>query len=65
MEQKTAVVAFRKCGCVVAVDLDGEKKSIDDYIRRGLGVRWETPIKAKELIQAPKCNHIREDNDAN
>ena len=60
MEHRTSVVAFRECGCVVAVDLDGEKESIDDYIRRGLGVRWETPTKAKELIRKSKCIHVIE-----
>lgn len=60
MDHRTAVVAFKECGCVVAVDLDGEKKSIDDYLRRGLGVRWETPAKAKEAMKAPKCLHVTE-----
>jgi len=62
MEHKTAVVAFRECGCVVAVDLDGAKKSIDDYIKRKLGVRWETPTRAKELIKKPKCHHVDQED---
>jgi hypothetical protein len=53
----TAVVAFAECGCVVAVDLDGEPESIDRYIARGLGVRWETEANAIEQIRQSKCHH--------
>ena len=58
--RKTAVVAFADCGCVVAADLDGHKVSIDDYIRRKLGERWETPADAIKLLNASNCKHTLE-----
>ena len=61
-QHRTALVAFVHCGCVVAADLDGEKKSHNDYMKRGLGVRWVTPEDAVRLIREGRnCKHVKEE----
>lgn len=56
MSKKQAVVGSKPCGCVVAVDLDGDVNTSRRYRRKGYIVSRMHPEPAKILIRIP-CEH--------
>ena len=49
-----SIIATRPCGCVCAVDLDGENWM--EYIRQGYSVRSASKDEAIEAFQTAKTN---------
>ena len=50
-----AQVGRKRCGCVVAVDLDCQSEQ--QYLNRGYVVEYMETPRAKELLRASGCTH--------